>query len=433
LFDHLCASTPHRPDTLAGLQPLYQAVTHGCLARRQQEACDQVYIDRILRGMGTGGFYSSKKLGAIGADLGAVAAFFDQPWSQVSPRLAPVDQGWLINEAAFCLRALGRLTESLEPMRVGLVRYEASCDWRNVAPGASNLSQLALTLGSLGEAVVEGRRAINFANLSGDAFLKAALRTTAADALHQAGERAEATALFAEAERMQAENQPQFPRLYSVQGFRYADLILAPAERAAWRAAGIALGAKVEWSTTREGIEPPNAAPLGACAEATERAKEWFDWRETNDSLLGIAHDALTLARASLYESLLHGPGAGSATRPLKPENLKLKTQEALSALRAANSLNHLPKGLLTAAFHAGTLGGAEGAAEAERYLAEAQRIAERGPMPLFLADVHLHRARLFRDRAELTKAAKLIRDLGYGRRYEELADAEAASVDWPG
>jgi len=51
--------------------------------------------------------------------------------------------------------------------------------------------------------------------------------------------------------------------------------------------------------------------------------------------------------------------------------------------------------------------------------------------MPLYLADVHLHRARLFRDRGELAKAAKLIRDLGYGRRTDELADAEAAAAGW--
>jgi tetratricopeptide (TPR) repeat protein len=58
------------------------------------------------------------------------------------------------------------------------------------------------------------------------------------------------------------------------------------------------------------------------------------------------------------------------------------------------------------------------------KHLAEAQQIAERGPMPLFLADVHLHRARMFRDKAEPAKAAKLIRELGYGRRYKELGDA---------
>ena len=59
--------------------------------------------------------------------------------------------------------------------------------------------------------------------------------------------------------------------------------------------------------------------------------------------------------------------------------------------------------------------------------LYEAQQIAERGPMPLYLADVHLHRARLFRDRGELAKARGLIEKHGSWRRREELQDAEAA------
>ena len=63
----------------------------------------------------------------------------------------------------------------------------------------------------------------------------------------------------------------------------------------------------------------------------------------------------------------------------------------------------------------------------ARKYLAEAQQIAERGPMPLFLADIQLHRARMFHNGDELAKAAKRIRDLGYGRRYGELLDAEQA------
>ena len=58
LFDHLCESTAHRPDTLDGLQPLYQAVVHGCLAGRQEEACKKVYVDRILRGTEDDGNYS---------------------------------------------------------------------------------------------------------------------------------------------------------------------------------------------------------------------------------------------------------------------------------------------------------------------------------------------------------------------------------------
>ena len=51
--------------------------------------------------------------------------------------------------------------------------------------------------------------------------------------------------------------------------------------------------------------------------------------------------------------------------------------------------------------------------------------------MPLYLADIHLHRARFFRDNTELAKARELIEKHGYGRRKEELEDAEAAAKSW--
>jgi hypothetical protein len=40
------------------------------------------------------------------------------------------------------------------------------------------------------------------------------------------GRRADAAAQFEEAERMQKERQPAYPRLYSVPGFWYCDLLL---------------------------------------------------------------------------------------------------------------------------------------------------------------------------------------------------------------
>ena len=52
--------------------------------------------------------------------------------------------------------------------------------------------------------------------------------------------------------------------------------------------------------------------------------------------------------------------------------------------------------------------------------------------MPLYLADIHLHRARLFHDPAALAAAAHLIRTHGYARRTAELADAEAALENKP-
>jgi hypothetical protein len=152
--------------------------------------------------------------------------------------------------------------------------------------------------------------------------------------------------------------------------------------------------------------------------------------------VLDIALDHLTQARAVLYRALL----TRDSSFILPPSAFS----EALAKLRAANSVHHLPKALLTAALYHGTLGGDPAACA--RLLDEAQQIAERGPMPLHLADVHLHRARLagrmkeegrrknFPDvdpKAELAKARASIEQHGYGRRRDELADAEAAARHW--
>ncbi|MCF6198215.1 MAG: hypothetical protein L3J67_02245 [Hyphomicrobiaceae bacterium] len=49
---------------------------------------------------------------------------------------------------------------------------------------------------------------------------------THAEALHQAGRLQEAEALFAKAEKIQAENQPSMPKLSSAQGAHYCHLLL---------------------------------------------------------------------------------------------------------------------------------------------------------------------------------------------------------------
>jgi len=316
-----------------------------------------------------------------------------------------------------------------------------------------------VTLGRVEEAVTDARRSIEFADRSGDAFMRMVNRATAADALHQSGERAEARLLLEQAESLQRERQPQFDLLYSMQGFRYCDLILAPAERAAWQATldcGSPAAAfpsqpcwrqplptsdlatdpslrdseasgEAESSADAAGLRaesgsrlPQSKAAIAALAEAERRAKQALPIAERNHWLLDIALDHLTLARVALYRALLE---------PVRPSSFDPRhATAALDGLRKAGQLNYLPRALLTAALHAHLRGDA---AAASRALAEAQQIAERGPMPLFLADVHLHRARLFRDKTELAKARTLIGKHHYGRRKKELEDAEAAALNW--
>lgn len=417
LFDYLCENTPHRPDGIDGLAPLYEAVTHGCLAERHQEACDKVYRDRILRGTGNDGFYSTRKLGAIGADLAAVAAFFDAPWTQASPNLTEADQAWLLAVAAFNLRALGRLTEALQPMRASLEMAVLLKNWKNAARGASSLSELEVTLGRLPDAVTDARLSITHADQSGDAFHQMSKRATAADALHQSGQRMEAGTLFAEAERMQQEDQPEFDLLYSLRGFQYCDWLLSHAEQAAWQ----------HWLD--QPLSNSKSQISDGLAEVERRATTTLGWGKQFGSLLDIALDHLILARVGLIRAIL-------ANRLRQPTLDLPHVATAVNGLRAAGQMDDLPRGLLTAALYH-FVRGEHGLAL--KHLAEAQQIAERGPMPLFLADIHLTRARFAASakgeggwmnvdaKAELAQAAKLIRTLGYGRRDQELADAEAA------
>ncbi|WP_295441822.1 hypothetical protein [uncultured Thiodictyon sp.] len=250
--------------------------------------------------------------------MGAVACFFDEPCQRVSTALSEPDRAWLLNQAAFHLRALGRLSEAVGPMRAGLDGAVRLQDWKNAAVVASNLSELDLTLGLVSDALADAGRSVEYADRSGDAFQRLSKRTTLTDTLHQQGEREAALARFREAETMQAEFQPQYPLLYSLWGFRYCGLLLAGPERAAWRV-----------------------------------------W----------------LARPD---------GRSGSVGPTRAD------------------------------------------------LDEARSIASRGGMVLFMADCHLHRARLWRDRAELARARALIEHCGDWRRREELEDAERAAQTWP-
>jgi hypothetical protein len=126
----------------------------------------------------------------------------------------------------------------------------------------------------------------------------------------------------------------------------------------------------------------------------------------------------------------------------------------AVDGLRRSNRSDCLPLGLLTRAWLRLLTGARTGPESAQSDLDEAWEIAERGPMPLFLADIHLHRARLFGVRNaecgarseetaypwdkhpdgsprgpkdDLAEARRLIYKHGYLRRKEELEDAEEA------
>lgn len=377
------------PDTIEEMAPLYAAVLHGCAAGRHQEALDEVYWRRIRRGDES---YDTTKLGAFGAGLGALAGLFEEPWRRPVARLVEADQAFALTAVGFFLRALGRVTEAVEPISAGLQSNVVRHDWTNTAKQAGSLSVAFLTLGRIGEAIDFAKQGVDFADRCGDALIQNCARVWLADVLHQAGQASEARSLFQEAERMQEDQEPSYPLLYSVRGDHYCDLLLA----------------------------------LGDHHEVIKRATQTLEWakREGQGTLLDVGLNHLSLGRAHLLAARAEGTDAYEQTCA----HLDL----AVDGLRDAGRQDVLPRALLATAelyLFTGDL------ADARADLNEAMDIATRDPqghMKLHVTDCQLSYARLALAekqpdvaREHLAKARALIEETGYHRRDAELAELE--------
>jgi tetratricopeptide (TPR) repeat protein len=420
LYEHLCDTTREgEAPTLVDLAPLYQAIAHGCRAGRHQEALDKVYWARINRGNEG---YAAKKLGAIGGNLAALSWFFDKPFEAPVGALPESDRRFLLSSAAFSLSRCGRLAEALPAQGAALRICEATGDWHNAGVDASNLSESELLLGHVTGAMASAARAVEYADRSDDDFQKMTKQVRHGTVLHAAGQRDEAQALFADAERRQQEREPDYPLLYALQGYQYCDLLL---DRGEW-------------------------------AAVSQRAEQALQWETAAQmSLLGIALDELSLGRAALALSSCGALDHADAGRAAVAARQRL--DRAAADLRAAERNDYIPACLLARAALHRALGDWDGAA---RDLDEVEEIAAPGPMRLYLCDMALGRARLALARCEafaplnglvddsppqpeppspaerdrlhaeaaeqLRIAADYIESCGYHRRDEELAELQA-------
>jgi tetratricopeptide (TPR) repeat protein len=384
LYEYYKSTAKDLPDTIEEMTPLYQAVTHGCNAGLYQQAYDDVYWRRIQR---EDEYFNWRKLGAFGAELAVISGFFESPWQQPVANLSDPTKGLILNSVSYCLRAIGRLTEAVQPFKAALDIGITQKDWENATVTASNLSGLYLALGKLPDAIGCARQSIEFANKSSNEFWRMGSRTTLADALHYAGRLAEAEDLFSEAEKIQKDWQPQFPLLYSVRGFQYCYLLLG----------------------------------RGKYEKVLNRAAQTLEIATQNEWLLDIALDHLSLGRAFLLKALNEKTGDYTPSA----EHLN----EAVAGLRKAARQDYLPRGLLTRAeFYRVT----KDFESAKRDLDETFNLAARCGMKLFEADSLLEYTRLYlaqKDkksaRENFAKAKALIDEIGYHRRDNAVSDLE--------
>ena len=369
-----------QPDTLEEMQPLFRAVAHGCAAGLHQQALAEVYYPRIQR---SDKGYLTKQLGAFSDDLATLAYFFATHWHTPAAGLTEDAQAVTLGWAGFHLRALGRLREAQQPMRASEVMRVQQKNWQEAAIGASNLGELELTLGEVAAAIASDERSVDYADRSKNWSQRMAGRSIHADALHQYGEQDAALALFQEAEELQRQHHPKYPRLYSLPGFRYCSLLLAK----------------------------------GKSQQVLQRAGYALAISTRNKWPLAIALDNLSLGRAYLQQQQLE----------LAQQHL----DQAVDGLRAASRQDYLPRSLLARAELYRQQGNYK---EAEKDLKEVYQIADRSEMRLHLCDYHLAMAKLLRTRTDqdqnqpaithhLQTAKKIIDQTHYHRRLPELQE----------
>jgi tetratricopeptide (TPR) repeat protein len=384
LYEYYKSVAKEYPDTIQEMAPLYAAVMHGCQAGKYEDVFLEVFWKRIRREEEA---FSLHKLSAFSVDLAGLSGFFKLPWRKPVEGLREDIKAFVLTEAGFSLRALGRLVEAAEAIQAGQENNIARKDWMNAARQASNLSELYLTIGDLPQALAYVEQSVELADRSGDEFIQIVNRTTLADALHQAGRLAEAEAAFREAEELQKKYQPSFRVLYSVSGFRYCNLLLSQEQYAGVR----------------------------------RRVSQTLEWVTKQNWLLDIALDNLSLGRAYLLQA------QRETNHPFTESFTYLN--RAVDGLRQAGTQHYIPGAILARAEYYRLIGDLN---KAKRDLDEAFTIATRGGMGLHLADCHLEYARLFLAKGDKEKsgdhwqiAKDSVEKMGYHRRDKEIKELE--------
>lgn len=394
------------PDKLLEMEPLFRAMRHGCHAEGFQDACRNVYLERIRRGNEC---YQLKNLAAYSETLASLSSFFVTRWQKPVPKLKRDVAALLLRDVGLCLMGLGRLDDAASTTQAAVQMAKQQRDWRSAAVSAWNRTWLLVALGDLSEAIAAGRESKECAANAKDPFAKMGACAMLGLALHNTGERDKAEKEFKEADAQHFDRKSEFDQLYPFKDLWYAELLIDKGDFA--------------------GIEG--------------RARSLLDMPKDVDfpAVQGCHH--LLLGWVGLKQMESRSPQSRKIPRSEKLDGLGLALdhfKKAIDYFRKVTRQDLLPRGLLARA-ECHRL--AQGFSDARTDLDEVLELTTRCGMKLFQADCHLKYARLLLEEAHVSgsrhkartfepliqfaarehyeEAKKLVAICGYHRRDPEL------------
>jgi hypothetical protein len=146
IYEHLKRTSSPLPSRVEEMIPWYHAVTHGCAAGLVEDTFSNVYWKLIQR---KSEYFAVKVLGMVGADLSALACFFEEAWNRVRSDLSERACVTLLDEAGEALHAQGRLSEAREAMSTLADVGQRYRDTLSLVKASITLGELCVTAGDL--------------------------------------------------------------------------------------------------------------------------------------------------------------------------------------------------------------------------------------------------------------------------------------------
>lgn len=379
------------------MEPLFRAVNHGCAAGLHVQVWQEVFMPRIQRGK----YFLWMQLGEYAENLSLLANFFQAPWKSIHPDINHVAKGFILNWAAYSLRANCRFNESIDMLNNAIESQLELKDWGSVNTNLDIKSDIEVAQGEITHGLSTSLESIKFADKSLIFEHMVLRRCGYAGIQYQAGNMDDAVRLFEEAEKLQGEKINHTPFLHGDKAYLYCQLLLDKKE-------------------TKLVIK---------CAESSLKLMKGIG------SIFNISLDKIILGQVAVQQG--------------RTENAALIFEGALENLRASGRHDALPLGLLA---RAALFRHTHDFVRAYHDLQEVFDIAEPSGMRLHLTDYHLEMARLFLEESKtlmptsdtqkvaaasstpestltlqdhINQARALIMATGYHRRDAELAELE--------
>lgn len=414
------------PQSMEDLELLYRAASHYCWADNCAHALHEIYRRRISRGDWG---YATRNYGCFGLELAMLRTFFESTWDRVVSGLPDeIDQMLVIRCTGFCLAMLESMPEALPLLSRALNIARTHGDSREAAIVARNLANFATSFGRLTDAETALQKNRTHADVSSDRFMPVGFGCSLAYVKFLMGSSPEdVMRLFEKAWDLNdlREEGAAFPELPT---FQYHEVLIGYGK---WRL----VLSRVTEIETRLGqqMKPFGSALLQLSRVLAFLAGGQLDnadrhLREVRGLLDNVSRPDLVVRSlvAAAIIALKKLEGAKTGLTPAKDIYANLAEAEELTS---RNHLNLLRVDVLLTRAWLRFLEDDTDGCRAD--LDEAWQIAERGSMRLHMADMLLHQARLFRDKAALAEAARLIKQCGYHRRDEELTNAQEAATGW--